>query len=98
MPYLDIVSDILQRVIDREVPMPVDMLGEIESEVRQDWGGERPYIAKIGESGRAKIAARDRQICAAYKSGLREDHLRLRYTLTVRRISQIVAEGATVHG
>jgi Mor family transcriptional regulator len=91
MPYMDLVSDILQRVVDRDVPLPVDVLSAIEDEVRQDWGGERHYVAKIGEGGRAKIAARDRQICAAYQSGLPEDFLSLRYNLTVRRIRQIVA-------
>jgi Mor family transcriptional regulator len=80
-------------VVDRDVPLPVDVLRVIEDEVRQDWGGERHYVAKIGEGGRAKIAARDCQIRAAYKSGLPEDFLSLRYNLTVRRIRQIVATG-----
>jgi Mor family transcriptional regulator len=93
MPYLDLVSDILQRVMDRSMPLPMEVLSAIEDEVRQDWGGERHYVAKIGEGGRAKIAARDRQICAAYQSGLPEDFLSLRYNLTVRRIRQIVAAG-----
>jgi Mor family transcriptional regulator len=96
MPYMDLVSDILQRVVDRDVPLPVDVLNAIEDEVRQDWGGERHYVAKVGVGGRAKIAARDRQICAAHKNGLPEDFLSLRYNITVRRIRQIVAAGAAV--
>ncbi|MDR3446671.1 hypothetical protein [Dyella sp.] len=92
MAYLDLVADILQRVADRH-PIPAGVLSEIEQEARDDWGGERHYVAKVGECGRAKLAARDQQIRDAYSRGVTEEYLSLRHNLGLRRIRQILASG-----
>ena len=86
------VADILQRVADRH-PVPAAVLSEVEQEARGDWGGERHYVAKIGECGRAKLAARDQEIRAAYGRGVTEEYLSLRHNLGLRRIRQILAAG-----
>ncbi len=93
MPHLDLVADILQRVAEREGPLRTDDLVEIEQEVRADWGGERHYVAKLGESGRMSLARRDRAICESARNNVPEDYLSLRYNLGLRRIRQIIAAG-----
>lgn len=93
MPYLDLVADILQRVAEREGTLRVSDLQEIEQEVRADWGGDRHYIAKLGESGRIELAKRDRAICEAARDGVPEDYLSVRHNLSIRRIRQIIAAG-----
>lgn len=91
MPYLDIVSDILQRVASNGSTLPAHLFAAIESDVRKEWGGERHYIAKGGESSKEKISERDRMIRAAHAEGVGEDVLGIQYSLTVRRIRQILA-------
>lgn len=93
MAHLDLVADILQRVADRETTLQPEDLREIEEDVRADWGGERHYVAKIGECGRMDLLRRDRDIREAILMGVPEDYLSLRHGITVRRIRQICAAG-----
>lgn len=93
MAHLDIVADILQRMVDRGAYLQETALREIEAEVRADWGGERIYIEKIGDSGRLAMMNRDRLIRESAAAGVPEDYLSLRYNLTVARIRQIVRSG-----
>lgn len=93
MAHLDLVADILQRVADRETTLQPEDLREIEEDVRADWGGERHYVAKVGECGRMQLMRRDRDICDAATKGVPEDFLSLRYGITVKRIRQILAAG-----
>ena len=93
MAYLDLVADILQRVREHFTALPGDELVQIEQDVRADWGGERHYVAKGGESGRAAMYARDAAIRQEAARGVPEDYLSLRYNLSVKRIRQIVRIG-----
>lgn len=93
MAHLDLVADILQRVADRETTLQPDDLREIEEDVRADWGGERHYVAKVGECGRMQLMRRDHEIREAAGKGVPEDYLSLRYGITVKRIRQILAAG-----
>lgn len=91
MPHLDIVADILQRVVERGISLLPTTLMEIETEVRADWGGERLYIEKVGEAGRAAMARRDKEIRDLSAKGVQNDYLSLRYNLSMKRIRQITA-------
>ena len=93
MPYLDLVADILKRVSDRECNLSEEVLREIEMEARADWGGERHYVAKVGEAGRLALDERNRRICEAHKNGVPNDYLALRHNLSEMRIWQIINEG-----
>lgn len=92
MAHLDLVADILQRVAERS-NLPDDTLRALEMDVRADWGGDRHYVAKLGEAGRAAMNERDHKIRELHASGAPEDYLSLRFDLGVRRIRQIVSSG-----
>lgn len=90
----DIVSDILARVKAIVPGVTSVTFREIEAGVRQDWGGERPYVAKVGESGREAQSQRDRAIRAQARRG---DHVKLlarRHGLSEKRIRQILSDTA----
>lgn len=90
MAHLDLVADIIQRIAEHAAELPREVLRAIEQDVRADWGGERHYVAKVGESGRAVMYERDEKIRADAARGVTEDYLSIRYNLTVARIRQIV--------
>jgi Mor family transcriptional regulator len=67
-------------------------LQRIEGDIRRDWGGERAYIAKQGEHGRAVQSARDECIRRDFRRGERIELLCRRYGLSARRVQEIVRE------
>ncbi|WEN13691.1 Mor transcription activator family protein [Rhodanobacter sp. AS-Z3] len=90
MAHLDLVADILQR-IGLHAKLPAKVAQAVEREVRDDWGGERHYIAKVGESGKAQLTERDKQIRDAYRQGEHIELLARRHGISVKRVQQIVA-------
>lgn len=89
-PADDIVADIIQRVIQRWHDAPTNDLLALEVEVRRDWGGDRPYIAKVGEAGRVERSQREQAIRVEYERGERVGFLSRKWNLSIRRIQQIV--------
>lgn len=91
---MDIIRDILDRVashlgLDESVS---DILGLVEKETRRDWGGDRPYIAKAGETDAHETALRNAQILRDWRNGERTALLARRYGISPRRVRQIIAE------
>lgn len=95
---MDIIRDILDRVahcmgLDDSIR---DILDLVEREVRRDWGGDRPYIAKVGETAALetahRIAHRNAQILRDWRNGERTALLARRYGISPRRVRQIIAE------
>lgn len=68
----DVVRDILDRLhtaMREGTPLDDTWWGQLESEIRRDWGGQRPYIPKGGRSIDTILGEairRDREICTAY--------------------------------
>ncbi|MEO7066264.1 MAG: Mor transcription activator family protein [Rhodanobacter sp.] len=93
MAYLDLVADILERV-GTHIKLPAKVAQAVEREVRDDWGGERHYVAKVGESGKAMMAERDQRIRAEYHQGEHVELLARRHGISVKRVQQIVANDA----
>lgn len=96
MQDFDIITDILQRVAEKLGKLPkatADAFTDIEAAARNDWGGQRHYIAKIGETGRQQMARRDAAILADHRHGEREELLSRRWGISVRRIRQIISGG-----
>lgn len=91
MAHLDLVSDIFQRIAEKHAKLPAKVAREVEQEVRSDWGGERHYIAKVGESGKAQLAERDRQIVREHHNGDHDELIARRHGITVKRVRQILA-------
>lgn len=87
----DLVTDILERIAEKHAKLPAAVARKIEADIRRDWGGERHYIAKVGESGRAQLAERDARIREQARKG---DHIRLlarRWGISPKRVKQILA-------
>lgn len=63
---------------------------KVERQVRRDWGGERPYIAKQGELGRDQQSERDERIRREHRRGDHPALLSRRHGVSERRIRQIV--------
>lgn len=84
----DIVRDILGRLrtaFADGAPLPdPDFWSGIERDIRRDWGGDRPYIAK--HAGEADRIDRDRRLLADLAAGLSLAELRRRYNLTKQGI------------
>jgi Mor family transcriptional regulator len=87
----DLVSDIIDRIVQAHGKLPAKTMRKIEADVRRDWGGERHYVAKLGESGKAQLAERDLRIREEARHG---EHVRLlsrRWGISERRVRQILA-------
>lgn len=89
----DIVADILQRAAKLTQKSGAALtekdLAELERDVRLDWGGDRPFIAKRAGEGHSQ---RNSRIMRDYLNGERMALLQRRYELTPRRILQIIKQ------
>lgn len=89
----DIVTDILTRVAAVVPPKKAEALHDIETAIRQDWGGDRPYIAKAGESADVEMSKRNAAILRDYRNGERPTYLARKYGISRKRVHEIVREG-----
>lgn len=64
---------------------------EAERIARAAWGGDRPYIAKVGESGQQQISQRDKAIRREFAHGAHISLLARRHQLSERRVRQILS-------
>lgn len=89
----DIIKDILSRV---EAIVPKKncrkFLDQIEAEIRRDWGGDRPYIAKTGESAVAETSKRNAQIVSDHQRGERPTYLARKYGISRQRVHEILRD------
>ena len=91
----DIVTDIMRRVA--EVVTRKDartFLEQIEADIRRDWGGDRPYIAKKGESAEMEMSKRNAAILRDHRNGERATFLARKYGMSRKRIHEIVGGAA----
>ena len=95
MAETDFVTDILHRILPRHTRVARKTRDKIEREIRRDFGGDRFYIAKTGESAQAEITERNWRIYRQYRSGEHIALLARRWQMSERRIRQIVADCMT---
>lgn len=95
MAQTDIIQDIMERVAEQlgERADP-EALKRIEASIRQDWGGDRPYIARLGEDARAAISARNAAILRDVRKGEAVALIARRYHISRKRVYQIIRDGA----
>ena len=79
----------LQRLAEL-VALPESQVLAIESDLRAQWGGERAYIARLGECGARMQAVRDIRIREQYRQGESVKLLARRWVLSDRHIRRIV--------
>ncbi len=86
---VDIIIDTLRRVAQQVPEFSSQLAAIVEREVRRDWGGDRPYIAKLGQEGRRDRSQRNERIAAEARRGDSDQLLSRRHNLSVKRIRQI---------
>ena len=84
----DIVADILQRVIALTPGFTAALAAQVDRDVRDLWGGDRPYIARRAGEGSSQ---RNAAIRRDWRAGERIGYLVRKYGLTRQRIHQILA-------
>lgn len=92
---MDIVRDILDRIssaCQAQGGFTEDLLLQIETQVRADWGGDRPYITKAGEVERLELSARNASILRDWRNGERVPFIARKYGLSRVRVWNIVRE------
>lgn len=90
----DILADVIRRVIDVWEGAPVSTLRNLERDLRKDWGGERVYVAKVGESGRQERSQREAAIREDYRRGAHVRALARKWGISPRRVQQILRSDA----
>lgn len=90
----DIVRDILDRLhVAFAQGKPIEDAGfwlQVETEIRRDWGGDRAYVAKTGESQIKYLGNRDKAIVRDHQRGESVAFLARRWQLSKVRIRQIL--------
>ena len=86
----DIVADMLAVVLELWPELPADKLQQAERQIRERWGGDRPYIAIRQGDGRS---ARNEAIRRDHRNGERIPLLMRRYDLSRSRINEILCDG-----
>lgn len=92
----DIVKDTFDRIRSAMVELGLlspdidDKMRLAERAVRQDWGGERPYIAKGSEDAARQMSARNRAIIRDWKNGERLCFIARKYGISRQRVKQII--------
>ena len=64
-----------------------------KADIRQDRGGDRPYIAKAGESAATEMSKRNAAILRDHRAGERATYLARKYGISRKRVHEIVREG-----
>jgi Mor family transcriptional regulator len=83
----DILDDLKKRLQDLGFVDPKIEL--VISQIRTDWGGERPYIAVKVEAER-RMSERNRKIIREFKDGESVTLLARRYGISRQRIWRII--------
>lgn len=88
---MDIVSDIIAR-IRTDPPRDEQSLAELESALREEYGGSHSYIGVTPEDEQRARIARHRQILRDWQAGEKVALIARRYGLSRRRVYQIIRE------
>lgn len=87
----DIVQDILSLVLSMAPGFTAALARQVDAQVRERWGGDRPFIARrVGEGRSARNAAIRRD----YLAGERLTLLERRYGLSERHLLRIIKSGS----
>lgn len=89
---IDFVRDLTDRIIAGVVRLSAIDKARIAEEIRQCYGGDRPYVARNGESARALMVRRDQAIWHSYRRGEPAPLLARRHGISVRRVQQILSQ------
>jgi len=87
---LDFVSDLMATAMAVCAQFTADHAKELERRLVANWGGDRPYIGKLGKEARNMTSLRNMAIIRDFKAGERIPFLSRRYGLSKVRVWQII--------
>jgi len=93
----DIVLDILERIrahLQGGGAFDDGARQQLDAEIRADWGGERCYIAKQGESNAIAIIRRDVEMRRAFRAGASVSVVARRFQVSRKTVYRVVMGGA----
>lgn len=88
----DIIDDVLRRVIEMSPTFSSALAAQIARETRHEWAGDKARIFYIARRDDETRSIRNESIMRDYRAGERLALLERRYSLTQRRILQIIKE------
>ena len=88
----DIIDDVLRRVIEMAPTFSAALAAQIARETRHEWAGDKARIFYIARRDDETRSVRNESIMRDYRAGERLALLERRYSLTQRRILQIIKE------
>jgi Mor family transcriptional regulator len=89
MADYDLITDILQRLTAKGVPVPATVAHAVDVEARREWGGKRHYIPSRGELQQQQVYQRDTSIRASLLAGCSVPELARAWGISERRVRQI---------
>lgn len=89
MADYDLITDILQRLTAKGVPVPATVAHAVDMEARREWGGRRHYIPSRGELQQQQVQRRDASIRDGLMAGASVPELARAYGISERRVRQI---------
>ncbi len=89
MADYDLITDILQRLTAKGVPVPATVAHAVDVEARREWGGKRHYVPLRGELLQQQNRQRDASIRASLLAGCSVPELARAWGISERRVRQI---------
>lgn len=88
----DFIKELLHRLaeaVQREGAFTDSVAREIEQQIRQDWGGDRVYIAKVGEDAVLEMSRRNAAIMRDLNNGERVAFVARRHNISRRMVYKV---------
>jgi hypothetical protein len=88
----DPIEDLAARIIasQKSTEAIIKEVARLALQVRHDWAGERPYIARLGESAQREKSLRDERIRRDFHDGETPKLISRREGISSERVRQIV--------
>lgn len=85
---MDILHDVCERLVRAGVPK--DVVEPVIDEVREDYGGDKVWVAQYSERVRERLNARNMQLYRDWQRGERIEYLARKYSISNKRVYAII--------
>ena len=86
---MDILNDVCERLVRAGVPK--DVVEPVIDEVREDYGGDKAWVAQYSERVRERLNARNMQLYRDWQRGERIEYLARKYNISKKRVYAIIS-------
>lgn len=85
---MDILHDVCERLVRAGVPK--DVVEPVIDEVREDYGGDKVWVAQYSERVRERLNTRNTQLYRDWQRGERIEYLARKYNISKKRVYAII--------